>query len=81
MNNWICWGTVEEYLESKDIELSFNEFGLVGIKGKKVSKLDIYSMKNYSPDWESNPECKVEDVKSFLCVFYNNYNEIVEGLM
>jgi len=84
MMNWISYSVVESYLKKKSINISFDEYGLRGVKGNKKTHLDIYSMKyeeQWKVDWNSNPECKIEDVKDFLAVFYKDYKKEFDKLI
>ena len=81
IGNWVTYGQIEKFLEKTEIDISFDEDGLVGVLGKKNAHLDVYSMKGTQVDWESNPECRIDDIKNFLAVFFKNYDEKFEELL
>ena len=81
MNNWIGWSTVEEYLRDNNVFFSFDEHGVQCQNVSITTHLDIYSMKysndNHSwfVDWDSSPECKIEDVKDVFAVLFGKEND------
>jgi hypothetical protein len=78
MADWISYSQVETYIEDKcpEIQLSFDEYGIWVFNLDKKVHIDVYSMKGTQVDWDSNPECKTEQVKDFLSVFYPEDYEV-----
>lgn len=82
MNDWISFSKVEDWINDKtDISISFDKYGLVGIYKNENAHLDIYDMKGNKPDWENGSvECKIEDVKDFIAVFFKDWKTKFEEL-
>ena len=86
LGSWLGFATVQDFLIGKGISFmnyDYNEYGveIEGFEDNPPSHLDIYSMKydgyRWVVDWDSNPECKVSNIKDvFAVIFGSNWLDV-----